>query len=201
MKLRKNIQTQTKSQEIKKTVTETVKEPVKVEQKTSQPSQENKNIISVFAQMSKGNVRFEVPEYGFMMKRNEDSYEELIRFNFQSLDKNNKQTGFGSYYLAADRMLFLIHSLTTGLFDEKEAISRAGQKQFPDPIFEDEKPGQGDEYKYFAILPGMKEGKILVRYICRNLKTKKQIANIQIPFDKEVFIGKMLQIQMQMMKV
>lgn len=162
--------------------------------------QDSKNIIEHYSAGAKQDVFMEVPEYGFMMKRKEDSYDAVIRFNFQTLTKSYKQTGFGSYYLDVSRFLGLIAIVLNGKFAEREKVSRADTSAFPKPIFEDEKPGQGDEYKYFAILPGKKEGKILVRYIQRDIKTKKQVMNVLIPFDEDVFYGKMMRIYQLMMQ-
>lgn len=158
--------------------------------------QNGKNIIEHYSAGSKQDVFLEVPEYGFMMKREDNSYESVIRFNFQTLSKSFKQTGFGSYYLDSNVFLGLIAIILNGEFARREEIARDEAKtaSFPKPFFEDEKPGQGDEYKYFAILPGNKEGKILVRYIQRNQKTKKQEMNVLVPFDKDVFYGKMMKI-------
>lgn len=164
-------------------------------------TQKSKNIIEHYSAGAKQDVFMEVPEYGFMMKRKDDSYDAVIRFNFQTLTKSYKQTGFGSYYLDSSKFLGLIAIINNGRFAEREKICRADDtSSFPKPIFEDEKPGQGDEYKYFAVLPGKKEGKILIRYIQRDTKTKKQVMNVLIPFDEDVFYGKMLQIQQVMLK-
>lgn len=183
-----------------------LRKPKKVEEKSSQVTnsdkiqeqsmniQKSKNIIEHYSAGSKQDVFMEVPEYGFMMKRADDSYESVIRFNFQTLSKTFKQTGFGSYYLDSSRFLGLVAIILNGKFAEREETARADTSPFPKPIFEDEKPGQGDEYKYLAILPGKKEGKILIRYIQRDLKTKKQVMNVLIPFDEDIFYGKILKI-------
>lgn len=174
---------------------------VKKEKKDEEPKVETtKNIIHTYSQGKEQNVRLEVPEFGFMMKPKSENGECKIRINFQTQNKSFAQTGFGSYYLDESRMLTLIAFILNGTFDKREEKSRKEGGKFLTPIFEDSKPGQGDEYKYFTIIPGMKEGKILVKYVCRDLKTKKQLASIQVPLDKEDFIGKMMQIYLAMKK-
>lgn len=161
---------------------------------------DSRNIIEQYAKSGAKDVFMEVPENGFMLKRADDSYEAVIRFNFQTL-QNFKQTGFGSYYLDSSKFLGLIAIILNGVFNHRCKEYKASKENFPKPVFEDEKPVKNsDKYRYFAIFPGKKAGLIMVRYIERDTKTNKQTLNVQIPFEEDIFYGKMMKIYQEMQK-